>query len=547
MPPIQALFLACAPCAQDPAPQIDWLALSRGLNECVESLKRVGVPVDLAHLGLEKLPAGELARELAGLETQELGAGWFDSLWALSRALRLKVAATPDAFRTEFLHATLPARPVVYFPDRKALVFDEALCGDAALVRRALLRELALASEDQAGGLAAARAAFGTGSDARLVARACLEGRAELVARGLQHTLDLSAPSALEERLGGIPILSRCGLLEAARQAQLALEKRTRPASSEMLLHRPLKDEDRPSAVALAALEPASAVLLADETLGEAGLRLVLSLAPFDPVRALEAGLGWDGDRLRVWRVGDGTFEFAWRIVFDRELDARQLEALLSGRVEGALARRGATLEWCWSTYAEHAGEIAARLARVPEPEARPDSDARSTEALELELLAAQPHRVGVRWILPERGLALELPAGWEPSFFQGQALVYRGEAIEGFRDNLAFREYAIEADTTPERALEEVEKSFAAAPAAKLLRAELVEAAAGRAVLLEYTQAWSGRVLHQLELQLVGKARKLALTATILDARWPELGSGVEALLRAAQRVPPAGSEGPK
>lgn len=547
MLPFQALFLACASCAQDPAPQIDWLALSRGLNEDVESLARVGVSVDLAHLGLEKLPAGELAREREKRECAELGAGWFEALWVLSRALGLEVAAAPDAFRTEFLHATLAPQPVAYFAARKALVFDEERCGDARVLRRGLLRELVLASEDQGGGLDAARAAFGASADARLVARACLEGRAELVARGLEHTLELAPPSALEQRLGAIPILARCGLLEAAREAPLAPQKRTRPASSEMLLHRPAKDEDLPTPVELPALEADSAVLLADQTMGEAGLRLVLSLSPFDPVRALEAAVGWDGDRLRVWRAGDSTYEFAWRIVFDRELDARQLEALLAGRVQGALARRGATLEWCWSTYAEHAGEIAARLARVAEPAARPESDARSTEKVEAELLAAQPRRDGAHWLLPERALQLELPPGWEPAFFQGQPLLYRGEASAGFRDNLAFREYALEAGTTPERALEEVKRSFAAAPAAQLLRAELVDAAAGRALLLEYTQQWSGRTLHQLELQLVGDARKLALTATILEARWKELGAGVEALLRSARRSARPGAEGPK
>ncbi len=534
-----ALALACAPLGQDPAPQIDWIALTRRLQEDAQTLARAGVKLDLARLQLEKLPPGELAKALAAREAEQNGAGWYEMLWVLARALGLRVAAAPDAFRDEFQHATLPAQAAWYLPARKSLVFDEARYTDDESFHRVLVRELVLASEDQDGSLATLRQSFGATSEGQLLARACIDGRAELIARGLTRTLELSPPSALEERLGGIPILQRCGLLEAARQESLPVEKRARPASSAQLLHRPHKDTQPPTEVALPALEPAASVLVREDTLGEAGLRLVLSLTTLDPLRALEAAVGWSGDRLRVWRIGTSVHEFAWRIAFDRELDAQQLESLLHGRVQGRVARPGATRVWSWESYEDHVAGIAERLAAVPEPAPRAASCASSTETIERELLAAQPHREGERWLLPERGLSLVLGAGWDPEFFQGQPILYHGAAADGFRDNVTFREYAVDAAATIERTRDEVQQSFAAAPNAKLLRAEIVEAAGEKALLLEYTQTLAGRALHQLELQLLGGGRKLALTGTMLEAHGKALGEPLLALLCSVKRLP--------
>jgi hypothetical protein len=521
---------------QDPQPgsSVDWVELMRRFQADAAALAKSGAPLDLAALKVEKLAPGELAREIGKRETAFFGEGWYELLWMLGTACGLQVEATADAFQVTFQRATSGALPAWYVPARKSIVIDESQYTSDVLFDHVLLHALALAGLDQQpGGLAALRT--GTSTDELLCARAWIEGRAELCARRALGMDMRGSLAAFEERTGLFDLIDLAGQAEVGRQELLPAAQRSRPQSGTALLHG--RTSAAPPPFALDGLEPAGTKLLRADVLGELGLRFVLSLAGAHPARSIEAGIGLRADRLRLWKYGDRDRAFAWRLVFDRESDAAELEQLFGKLARGTRARHAYVLDWCFATRPDLEAELAQALAALPLPPAASEVEARATAELQEARMALQPHMQGERWLLPELDLAWKLPAGWKPSYYQASAIVYLGAPDENFRDNLTFREYPLPPDATPEKVLEGVRESFAGLAGAKLVRAELAETPAGRGVRVEFTQESSGRKLHQLELQLVLPGRKQAITATTLERHWQDAGAGIEALLSATER----------
>ena len=538
MPNLLALLLALL-VAQNPTPPppVDWAELMQRFQTDAALLKKTGAPLDLAKIKVEKLGPGELAREVAARETSFFGESWYDELWVLARGFGLQVDPTPDAFRVTFLRVTSAPRPAWYLPSRKAIAIDEEQYSPDVRFDRTLLQALALASADQEpGGLESP--ASGSSTANMLCTRAWIEGRAHQQARLAAGDTGRPTLSPLELRQGGFELLEAAGIASAWRA-------KTRPTSGFELLH--ARSGPAPEELSLAALVPSGAKLVREDTLGEFGLRYLLTLPGAHPVRAIEAGIGLRADRLRVWRYADRDWEFAWRLVFERETDAQQLEELFSKLAKGTRARHGFVFDWCWATDPAREAALAQALAALPLPPASDAQRAQATESLERAELALQPHVEGERWLLPELDVAWKFPAGCEPSFYMGEAIVYLAPAEDGFRDNLCFREYPLEGETTPEKVLAGDKQSFAGASGVKLLRAEVAHPSIGPAVLLEYTQVAGKKALHQLELQLVQPGRKLALIATLLEKHWPERGAAVEALLLASEHAAAAQAPEPK
>jgi hypothetical protein len=462
-------------------------------------------------------------------------------LWVASQAFGLKVEATADAFQVSFQRVSNSPLPAWYVPARKSILIDESQYTNDSRFDRVLLHALALASLDQQpGGLAALRT--GTSTDELLTSRAWIEGRAELWAKRAAGAVPRAGLTAFEERTGGFALVDLAGQAEAARQELLPETARARPANSSALLH------GRPRAtpaIALDTLEPLGAKLLREDSFGELGLRFLLSMAGAHPVRSIEAGIGLQADRLRLWKYGDRDREFAWRLVFARESDAAELEQLLGKLARGTRVRRAQVLDWSFATRPEREAELAKMLAALPVPPAASEDDARFAAGMQEARLALQPRLQGERWLLPELGLCWKLPEGCKPSYFQADPIVFIGAPDEGFRDNLTFREYGLPPDATPEKVLEGAKKSFEGLAGAKLVRAELAATPAGRGVWVEYTQQNSGKELHQLELQLVLPGKKQAVTATLLEKHWKSAGPGVEALLSATERIGQAPAPG--
>ena len=525
-----------APAAQAPAPAaaLDWAEVTRRFQADAAALKKSGTQLDLAAIKIQNLPPGDLAREIEQREVGFFGASWYEMLWALGGCLGLKVDATAQAFGASFVRISSGALPAWYLPSLKAIVIDEAQYTADSRFDRSMLQALALASLDQQpGGLAALH--LGTSTDELLTSRAWIEGRAGVLAKRAAGASVRGGLTAYEERTGGFALIDLAGQSEVARQELLPESARARPTTSSMLLQGRART---PAPIALDKLAPDGAELVREDTLGELGLRFVLSMGGAHPVRALEAGIGLAGDRLRLWKHGENEREFVWRLVFDRESDAAELEHLLQKLAKGTRARHGNVLDWSFSAKPEREAELAKLLAAVALPPAPSEADARFSAEMQDARLALQPHVQGERWLCPEFDLAWKLPEGCKPSFFQADVIVYLGVPDEGFRDNLTFREYGLPENATAEQVLEGARKSFAGLAGVKLLRSELVHPPAGAGVLVEYTQASSGREVHQLELQLVVPGRKQAVTATLLEKHWKAAGAGIEALLLATERA---------
>src|SRR5690349_10547846 len=453
------LLVSLAP--QNPArgPEVDWAELVRRFQADAAALQQTGARLDLGALKLEKLEPGELPREIGKRESAFFGSSWYEMLWMIGQAFGLKVDATPDVFEQNFQRMTSGALPASYIPARKSIVIDVEHYTQDARFDHALLHELALASLDQQpGGLAGMHA--GANTDQMLCDRAWIGGRAELLARNANGRGLRGPLTASEERSGIFALVGLAGDAEVARQERLPEAQRARPASGAALLHG--APPFAPLAVALEGLEPPGTRLLREDVLGELGLRFVLSMAGAQPVHAIACGIGLRGDKLRLWKAGERERAFAWRLVFANEGDARELEELLGQLARGTRARRGAVLDWCFANRPELEAQIAAALAALAAPPALSESEARAALEFQAARLARQPRMQGELWLLPELDLAWKLPAGWTPSFYQADAIVYLGAPDDGFRDNLTFHEYALPADATAEKVLEGTKRGFA-------------------------------------------------------------------------------------
>ncbi|MBK7642434.1 MAG: hypothetical protein IPJ19_05210 [Planctomycetes bacterium] len=527
-----ALSLAQAP---GQAPAVDWAELMRRFQADADALVKVGQPLELAKLKVEKLDPGESTRVVAKRDADFFGAGWYQMLWLVARASGVTVDPTADAFQINFQRFTTPPQPAWYLPSRKSIVIEESHYSKDALFDRVVLNELALASFDQQeGGLEALRTGMDT--EALLGDRAWITGRSRTLARRALGYPTREALGARELRRAEFVLVELAGEAEVARQEALPKEQRTRAKTGMELLHGFASGMAEPTG--LEALDPKDAKLAREDTLGELGLRFVLSVCGSDPVRSIEAAIGLCADRLRVWDYGDRDHEFAWRLVFARESDAVELEELLRAHAFGTRTRRGCVLDWSFSTRPDREPALAQGLAALALPPAPSEVLAARVAREQEAQLALQPHVAGSLLVLPEQDLSLELPPGATFAFFQFDPIVYLGPPDAGFRDNLSFRQYLLPEDATAEKVLEGARQSFQSVPSAKLVRSQIADTASGPGVWIEYTQSNSGVQVRQLELQLVQPGRKLAITATLLENHWTLSGKAIETMLASATRL---------
>src|SRR4030095_14330303 len=257
-----------------------------------------------------------------------------------------------------------------------------------------LAHELTHAAQDQREGITAIFHRLGTTFDGFLVARCLTEGEADAAARAvllarekktLKH-LDLGASALRTDEISQGGILDHYGLgreiaVDRFRaggwKAVLDLFAKA-PASSEQLAHPSKLGKDAPVDVALPDLlaDGAAPKLVRDDTWGELGINMFLVIAGAPGPDAFLAAVGWDGDRLRVWKLADGSWALAWRTAWDREEDAKQFEAALASvKAKGAIARRGRVVDWAFAERPEIAKTLAAALEKSAPPAAAPESD----------------------------------------------------------------------------------------------------------------------------------------------------------------------------
>lgn len=121
------------------------------------------------------------------------------------------------------------------------------------------------------------------------------------------------------------------------------------PSSSEQVLHPDKLNKDLPQSVFLPIWKdnPFDLKLISDSSKGEAYLLNKLINMSLSSNEAFLAASGWDGDRLHLYKSKNQDEVLVWRIVFDRDSDANQLENSLKNiNAAGIRIKNAATIDW---------------------------------------------------------------------------------------------------------------------------------------------------------------------------------------------------------
>jgi len=204
-----------------------------------------------------------------------------------------------------------------------------------------------------------------------------IEGHAELVRQGYEQKQSLETKKLVSESLGKISendclvcdkeqstanlpyFLGLRFLLQQYRNGGWPLVERffeNLPSSTEQIIHPNKHRIDLPTEISLAAWtdDNKPTELVQNGSLGEAFLLTKLLNLGIKRSTAFESASGWDGDIAQLYKTPDGEDALAWRIIFDRPLDAEQLESALKDVTKpGEIIRMGRVMDWIISDSEE--------------------------------------------------------------------------------------------------------------------------------------------------------------------------------------------------
>jgi len=526
--------------------------------EALEELAEVGVAIEGDELFVETKATAWVAGDFDSQQSLFFEDGHFEALWVLYRAMGLGVES-PVVFRRQVAAALAQGLAAYYSIDRKGIFLIEKTTVGVADLRHVLLHELVHAWQDQQRDLEEVYSA--PESFERFRALQCLvEGEAEALAYRVElarRGVDISEFEFEEidytlTRLtagAGVTAMYSAGLDHCLRHVRThgwdglpGIYDDPLP-STEELLHPSKLGRDRPLELTVPDWPEAwgDAELVHEDTLGEMGLFGILNDGqlsstnenrPASESEIWRAVIGWDGDRYRYWRRGEDGHAFAWRVVFDRELDAEQFAALWERMSVGRTLHEGRAVAWA---MAEGRADELARLVldHAPVPAATP-ADAISTKALEDEWPpvepSADPYVEAGRWHLPALGFSLPLPTpeGWQTSLAQGKPFLFAG-VHDGFRENINVTTLPRDPQKDIEALLAENEAFFESAPSYRLHASGLREVDGVQAVYLAYGANVSQLDLEFRALLLAREDQQVVITATFLEARSKESASLLE------------------
>jgi len=123
----------------------------------------------------------------------------------------------------------------------------------------------------------------------------------------------------------------------------------TLPSSTEQIIHPNKLKEDEPTPLNLPIWhdDGLRTELILNSSLGEAFLLTKLMDMDIAHEIAFQTASGWDGDIAQLYKTEDGQEVLLWRILFDRIVDAKQLETAVRNKVRpGELFRLGRVVDW---------------------------------------------------------------------------------------------------------------------------------------------------------------------------------------------------------
>lgn len=472
------------------------------MQATVDRLAELGIDVDASRFRVRSADEPELRRAIELENIAALGESWFELQRVLDLAAGLTVPADAAGYCAQW-HARLPVQPGLnYISGSDQLLVHPILVMTSDGYAQAMVREMYRAYDDQKVDVREREKRIGTTTEAVLVARAWGNGHAELAmmrALGIQQQIQ---PTPLEQRLASSALHSRCAVQWLSTDSAAAV-----PPSSEQLLHPAEKRGEIGAAIPPIAIEKEGLALLRDDQVGELGLRMLLSRWGVDPLIALPAGIGWDGDRLAL-RIGkDGARVLQARICFDRELDAQQWEAALRPIWKGSLRRRGAMVDMAWASSADLQIAAEAALNNSTLDAKSEEAKARSTELVEARLLNEQPSLASGAWVVPEQSFTLVAGNGWKQIFEDGRVALERGE------QRLRLSVMPTPGKMTGKDLLAAVEATLKQTGSVVSGKAEATAIDGRDAVRLEYTLKEQDKTWAYREVQVPGEQLKLVLT----------------------------------
>jgi hypothetical protein len=514
-------------------------------------LRRVGIVVDAAKLGIAEPKAKELVDAMIQFHQPILADSWFEFLRVALIAMRLPMERSREQFQQNYFRGAMQSQMAWYSPHQRA-----CLVGPAAsrIADRSLLfvHELTHAAQDQRQpGFVGYLKQLGDTTDAFLRGRCLTEGEAEaavLAVRQLRagKTLadlpladyEVTAPEQADNAMQLHYALGRRFVVRNYQQGgwERVQQQFAKPPQTTSQLAQPertafdfvpqLARPDWPQG-----LDPAT--IERDDVFGELGLRMMLRLGGVPSTAARIAAIGWRGDSIRMWSVDDGNFPFVWRIAFDREVDAQQLRDLLVDKGKGKVVVRGALVEWVVAAD-ERLQDVLKAVAALPVPAKASAEAAAATAAAEALVLATATKTDGGRWAPGGLGCSVPMPEGYEATELNGLQVLLAPKAKDkfalSFRDNLVAMSMASNS-STPEVELAKVRQALSQAPY-RLGLAEVRKVADRKVIWLEYQSTQSGRELQHLEVQWLDALSKRCITATALASRFATLAEPMRAAL---------------
>ena len=142
------------------------------------------------------------------------------------------------------------------------------------------------------------------------------------------------------------------------------------PSSTEQLIHPQKYRKDEPTSVRIPEWtdKKLGVSLVEKSTLGEAYLLQKLLSLSLAPDVAVKVASGWDGDMAHQYRAANGHEILLWRIIFDRTLDAQQMEkALVALGLSKQVFRLGRSIDWIESDDGELTRALKEFLSRHPQ------------------------------------------------------------------------------------------------------------------------------------------------------------------------------------
>ncbi|MCA9508475.1 MAG: hypothetical protein KC505_08645 [Myxococcales bacterium] len=340
------------------------------------------------------------------VENASAMSSWFNDIRDESRQENKNYVASAPPRRDD-----KDSRLAFYDPNTKTLVFRDDVLDKIS--NAYLAHELAHIYQDQRWGLKNIWRSYQDAPSPELfnITQYMIEGYAELVRKAYEQKYSDNSKEAAHLSFGLEKLFrNECVVCRQGQSAQnlpytLGLKfllhqyqeggwplvehfLKTLPASTEQILHPSKLKKDSPKQVSFPLWKEngRNAELILDAPMGEASLLSKLLSLGVPNFKAFRSASGWDGDQAQIYLTNKGEKAMLWRIVFDREMDAKQLaDTLEHNKDAGHVERVGRVVDWVSSSSPGLIAKLKIFLSKHPQEFGENYHDSASTEMVELK------------------------------------------------------------------------------------------------------------------------------------------------------------------